>query len=86
MKIEHINNNLSISGQIAVDDIQALADIGVQVIVCNRPDGEAIGQPLFSELQLAADQLGVETVLIDFAPGKITKKNDRRVYRNAGNK
>ena len=74
MKIEHINNNLSISGQIAVDDIQALADIGVQVIVCNRPDGEAIGQPLFSELQLAADQLGVETVLIDFAPGKITKK------------
>lgn len=77
MKIEHINDNLSVSDQIVVDDLKALVNTGVKMIVCNRPDNETNGQPTFSELQEATSKLGIEAVLIDFAPGKLTYDKTR---------
>lgn len=74
MKIEHINDNFSVSDQIVIEDIQSLVDIGVTLIVCNRPDGEASDQAPFFELKEAADKLAVEIVLIAFKPGELTNE------------
>lgn len=45
--------------QLDVDDIKAAADIGVTLIINNRPDGEALGQPTSEDLKAAARAAGV---------------------------
>jgi sulfide:quinone oxidoreductase len=75
MKIENINENLSVSGQIQSEDVLTLADMGVEVIICNRPDGEDEEQPPFSEVKSAAENAGVKAVLIDFKSGKLTQEH-----------
>jgi sulfide:quinone oxidoreductase len=72
MKIERINDNFSVSGQINIDDVQVLADQGVQVIVCNRPDEESPDHTRFEEIRGAADRLGIATHMIGFSPNSLT--------------
>jgi len=72
MKIEQINSHYSVSGQIAIEDLQVLSDHGVEVLICNRPDGESSEQTNFQTIREVADKLGIVTHLIDFAPNKLT--------------
>ncbi len=73
MKIEKINDNFSVSDQVFIEDIPALLSEGVELIVCNRPDNEATGQPYFTDIQTAAKEHGIEAHLIDFAPKALTQ-------------
>lgn len=47
-------DGLTVSGQLGLDDFEALARHGVRVVINNRPDGEALGQPTASEAAGAA--------------------------------
>ena len=57
--IRQLDERTLVSGQIAPDEVAALAERGVTVLVNNRPDGEEPGQPLASEIEEAAERAGI---------------------------
>ncbi len=77
MKVE--NDQLSISGQINVDALAGLKEQGVEVLICNRPDGEEADQPSFEEIKAAAAEIGIEAHHIPYAPGAFTDA-DRKSF------
>jgi len=60
MKLKTIATGLTVSGQIALDDLSALKKRGVTIIINNRPDGEQSGQLTSDALAERAAELGLE--------------------------
>jgi sulfide:quinone oxidoreductase len=71
MDARPISADLSVSPQISVADLQAIADQGYRAIVCNRPDGEGMDQPNFEEIEAAAKALGLEARYVPVVAGKV---------------
>lgn len=59
MEIKRLSETVSVTGQIAVDDLTAIARMGFKSIICNRPDGEGAGQPGFGEIKAGAKAMGL---------------------------
>ena len=72
MDIRAINDDYSVSGQIAVEDLDAIAAMGFKSIVCHRPDHEEAGQPEFSEIAARAQALGIEVAHVPVGPMGVT--------------
>jgi sulfide:quinone oxidoreductase len=66
---------VTLSAQISVQDLQSLADDGVELVICNRPDDEAADQVSFDVIQQAAAALGMEAVLIAFKTGEMNHQH-----------
>ncbi len=62
MDIRKINDAISVSPQIAPEDIAVLAALGFKTLMANRPDGEDPGQPDFAELAALATRHGMAVV------------------------
>src|SRR3546814_17827749 len=60
MAPKQISDRLSVSPQLSPADIDAAAVKGFRMIVNNRPDGEAAGQPTSAELAARADAASSE--------------------------
>ncbi len=73
MNTIQINGEISVSSQLSIADLQGLRDQGVQLVVCNRPDGESAEQIPFAEISSAAAELGMETAEISFKSGEQTE-------------
>jgi len=58
-KIRKLRADFWAAQQIAVEDVQAAADMGVTLIVNNRPDGETPGQPKSADIEAAAKAAGL---------------------------
>ncbi len=58
-----------IDGQITPDAVAALKQLGVTMIVNNRPDGEDQGQPTSAEIEAAAIAAGIEYRHVPIARG-----------------
>ncbi|MES2120007.1 MAG: TIGR01244 family sulfur transferase [Pseudomonadota bacterium] len=58
--IHRLDEKLWVSGQVTPDEVAALKDHGVTVLVNNRPDGEEPGQPLAGDIEAAAQAAGIE--------------------------
>lgn len=54
-----LDENTLVSGQIRPDDVAALKELGVTLIVNNRPDHEDVGQPGGGEIEAAAKAAGI---------------------------
>ncbi|MER2507198.1 MAG: sulfur transferase domain-containing protein [Amaricoccus sp.] len=54
MDIRAINDEYAVSGQITLEDLDAIAALPVKSIVCHRPDHEEAGQPEFSAIAARA--------------------------------
>jgi sulfide:quinone oxidoreductase len=54
-----INDQLSVAGQIAPDEVASLAQQGFRTILNNRPDDEEPGQPAAASVRSEAEQRGV---------------------------
>ena len=54
-----LDDKTLVNGQIGPDDVAALRDLGVTLIVNNRPDGEDAGQPTSAQIEEAAKAAGV---------------------------
>jgi len=63
---------LSVSAQITPLDITALSLGGFRAIICNRPDGEAVDQPGFAEIEAAAQAAGMQAVYQPVIAGQIS--------------
>ena len=55
-----LDDQVSVSRQIAPEDVAQLKQQGVTMIVNNRPDGEDPGQPLGADIEAAAKQAGID--------------------------
>ena len=55
--------------QIAPEDVPALKELGVTMIVNNRPDGEDAGQPASDEIEAAAKAAGIDYRHVPIARG-----------------
>jgi uncharacterized protein (TIGR01244 family) len=64
MNIREINNEYSVSPQIALEELDQIKAMGFKSIVCHRPDDEDPGQPDFAEIEKRAQELGIETAHI----------------------
>lgn len=67
MDIERISDNFSATGQITTDDMPLIAAHGFKSIICNRPDGEDIAQPLFEVISQSAHNLNIVAVYLPIA-------------------
>ncbi len=57
--IRRLTDTFSVAGQITADDVPAVAGRGFVLIINNRPDGEAPGQPTGAAIEAAARAAGV---------------------------
>jgi uncharacterized protein (TIGR01244 family) len=64
MNIRQINDEYSVSPQIALDELDEIKAMGFKSIVCHRPDDEDPGQPDFAEIAARAAALGIEVAHI----------------------
>jgi len=60
MTIRQLDDWTFIGAQIRPDEVAGLAQMGVSLIVNNRPDGEEPGQPLGVEIEEAASAAGID--------------------------
>ncbi len=62
MELRRLTNELAVAGQVTPGDLSGLAAQGIRAIICNRPDGEASGQPAYAEIEKAATASGIKIV------------------------
>ncbi|MCL6698859.1 TIGR01244 family sulfur transferase [Sphingomonas sp. NSE70-1] len=58
-----------VSGQIHPDEVQTLKELGVTLIVNNRPDNEDVGQPEGEDIEAAAKAAGIDYRHVPIARG-----------------
>ncbi|MCV6592840.1 MAG: bifunctional protein tyrosine phosphatase family protein/NAD(P)/FAD-dependent oxidoreductase [Silicimonas sp.] len=75
MEIKKISPKISVSPQIAPDDLAAIKAEGFRAVICNRPDGEGADQPSFEEIENAARAEGLETHYVPVQSGMVTDDN-----------
>lgn len=59
MDIRVLSDDISVSPQIDSQHVREIAGAGFRSILCNRPDGEELGQPDISEIEAAAKAEGL---------------------------
>lgn len=59
MELKKISPRITVSPQITLEDVEAIAAEGYRAIICNRPDGEGADQPSFEEIEAAAIAAGI---------------------------
>ena len=64
-----VTDSLSVSPQIAVDDLTRAADEGFVLVINNRPDDEEPGQPSSAQIEAAAKAAGLDYVHIPVRGG-----------------
>ena len=72
MDIRSLTPELAVSPQVLVADLPAIAAAGFRSVICNRPDGEGADQPLYAEIERAADELGLHVRYLPVESGKVT--------------
>lgn len=75
MDIRKIDDNLSVSPQIAIEDIAEIARLGFKTLIANRPDGEEYGQPPMTDIKATAEEHGLKWVYLPVASGHITDED-----------
>ena len=75
MKTQNITPDFTVSAQISVDDIATIKAQGFKSLICNRPDGEEIGQPASGPILKAAEEAGLEIRNIPVVSGMMTRDN-----------
>ena len=59
MDIRKVTDTFSVSPQIRPEDVRTLAKLGFSTIICNRPDDEEFGQPLYETVAAEAARHGL---------------------------
>ena len=72
MDLRRISDDYSVSPQIEADDVHQIAGAGFRSIMCNRPDGEELGQTEYETIAEAARQEGLEVRWVPIVSGMMT--------------
>ncbi|WP_299622494.1 bifunctional protein tyrosine phosphatase family protein/NAD(P)/FAD-dependent oxidoreductase [Pelagibius sp.] len=73
MDIRTLDKSFAVSAQIAAADLTEIARAGYKTVICNRPDGEGNDQPLFHEIEEAAQAAGLEAHYLPVESGKVSE-------------
>ena len=68
-QFRRVTDQLSVSPQIALEDLQAAAAQGFKLVINNRPDGEDPAQPTSAEVEAAARAAGLDYIHIPVRGG-----------------
>lgn len=60
VQVVRVAETVATAPQLLPSDLEAVAAAGFRVIINNRPDGEAMGQPTSDEMEAAAQAAGLE--------------------------
>lgn len=71
-KIIPVTENFWVGPQLTPRDVKDAAEMGVTLIINNRPDGEAPGQPAGAEIEAAAKEAGLAYAFIPVDQSGIT--------------
>lgn len=82
MDFRKVSDELSVAPQIAATDVAAAKAAGFRSIICNRPDGEAPGQPAFGEIEAAANAAGLA---VQYQPVRNVSLQDAADFASACN-
>ncbi len=75
INITNLDENLSVTGQINVDDIDEIANSGFRSIICNRPDYEGgKDQPSSEELEIVAKSVNITFSYLPVRMGTIPEE------------
>ncbi|GHA07249.1 TIGR01244 family sulfur transferase [Oceanisphaera arctica] len=72
MEIKPVTPTFSVSDQIFATDLPGLKAAGYRTLICNRPDGEAEGQPAAEALAAEAKAQGFDWHWIPISSGQFT--------------
>lgn len=75
MDFRPVSPEVSVTGQIELAEIPAVAEAGFRAIICNRPDGEAADQPPSDAIRRAAADAGLAFRYIPVIPGQVSEAN-----------
>ncbi|WP_444931619.1 TIGR01244 family sulfur transferase [Microbulbifer sp. SSSA002] len=75
MNIKVLDDQVSVSEHITCETMAPLAQSGVQVVVCNCPEGESEAHPSYTEMEQAALAVGIKFVAIPFARGRMLQNH-----------
>lgn len=64
MDLNHITPRYTVSPQIAVEDVPALAEAGFTLVICNRPDGEVPPELQAETIGAAVRAAGMEFAVL----------------------
>lgn len=81
MKVNQLTEHYSVTAQISPDDIERVRAMGIDVLINNRPDGEAADQPHSSELQALAEAAGLEYHYLPVVPNQLTVETAQALDR-----
>ena len=65
-QFRQVTETFLVSPQITPDEARVAAEAGVKLIINNRPDGEAPGQPRSAEVEAAARAAGADFLVLQF--------------------
>ncbi len=74
VSVQKLTDSVSVSPQIAVDDLDVLAKTGFVMVINNRPDGEEPGQPDHRTLAKAAQDAGLSYHYLPMTMAGLDKK------------
>lgn len=77
MTIARLNDRLSVSPQLQLGDLPAVAARGFKTLICNRPDGEGADQPTHQEMSAAAAALGLRLHYLPVVSGTVDDASAR---------
>ena len=63
-----VEEKFFVAGQIFPSDIKSLKEQGFQTIVCNRPNGEEEGQPIYAEIEKTCNENDIKCFFIPILP------------------
>jgi len=69
---KNLTDKIIVSPQISTACIDEAANLGVSLIINNRPDGEEANQPTNDELASYAESKGIKWAFIPVNPGQMT--------------
>ena len=72
MQLKAVNSEFSVSPQIAIDELDAVAQRGFKSLMCNRPDNESQDQTDYGQIAQAAQDLGLEIEWVPVVSGNIS--------------
>jgi uncharacterized protein (TIGR01244 family) len=72
MDIRPLNDEYAVSGQISVEDLDTIKEMGFLSLVCHRPDHESPDQPLYADIAARAEALGLLIAHIPVGPMGVT--------------
>jgi sulfide:quinone oxidoreductase len=75
MKIMQLSADVSVAGQLSVDDLTVIAADGFKSVINNRPDDEGPDQPKSAVLEAAAARAGLAYAYVPIIPQAISQQD-----------